>query len=214
MALVITTWQWGSKYPACYVERLAAGVGRHIEQDHRFVVLKPHPEDEALTKIPGCFARLRMFDPAFQKLHGIEEGDRVVSLDLDLIVTGPLDQTFDRKEPFVILQGANVSNPCPYNGSVWMFRAGWRPDIWSDFSLLKLDLIPMWEFPDDQGWFWHKIADAAGWRAGRSSGIYAFQSRGWPGGELLPKGARIVCFPGRRDPSQYMHLSWVRKHWQ
>jgi hypothetical protein len=69
--------------------------------------------------VPGCFARSALFDPEWQARHGIEPGDRFVCLDLDLIVTGPLDGLFDRPEPFAILQGVNASNPCPYNGSVW-----------------------------------------------------------------------------------------------
>lgn len=209
----MTTWQWGEKYPPVYVERLAAGVGRHLGKDHRFLVCRPAQEDMHLTRIPGCFARLRAFDPSWQRALGIREGDRIVCLDLDLIVTGPLGGLFDRPEPFVIMQGANSANPCPYNGSMWMLTAGYRPDVWHDFSPAKLDVIPRFEFPDDQGWFWHKFSRAAGWRCGRQTGVYAFQQRGWPGGELLPRGARVVAFPGRRDPSQYTHLSWVREYW-
>jgi hypothetical protein len=50
-------------------------------------------------------------------------------------VTGPLDPLFDRKDDFTILQGINTTNPCPYNGSIWMLKAGARPEVWSEFSL-------------------------------------------------------------------------------
>ena len=30
----------------------------------------------------------------------------------------------------------------------------------------------------------------------------------------VPEGARIVAFPGHRDPSKYQHLSWVRDNWR
>lgn len=214
MALIVGTWLWGSKYGAHYVERLAAGVARHLKQPHRFVVFHPSDEDEYLTQMPGCFARLRAFDPDWQKAQGIKPGDRIVCMDLDLIVTGHLDPLFDRPEEFVILQGANSSNPCPYNGSLWLLRAGYRPDVWADFSVEAASKIRFDAFTDDQAWFWHKMPKAAGWKAGPQSGVYAFQKTTWPKGEALPRDARVVAFPGWRDPSQYVRLEWVREHWR
>lgn len=210
--MAIVTWRWGKKYPGLYVDTLKAALKRHIKQEFTFAVFAPEAEDEYLTKIPGCFCRLRMFDPDWQEKHGLT--GRIVSLDLDLVVTGPLDDLFDRPENFVILQGANYSNPCPYNGSVFMLRAGARPDVWKDFSLKRASEIPHFEFPDDQGWFAHKIPNAAGWKAGPESGIYAFQKPGWPKGDDLPKDAKIVAFPGWRDPSKFTHLDWVRNNWK
>lgn len=211
--LTVCTWRWGDKYGAEYVDRLAAGVARNLRQPHDFCVFTPGPEDEHLTTIPGCFARLRMFDPEWQARNGFKPGDRIVCLDLDLIVTGHLDDLFNRPESFVILQGANAANPCPYNGSVFMLRAGERRDVWADFSLEAVKAIPAYEFPDDQGWFAHKMPDAGAWVAGPKSGVYAYRKPGWPRGDDLPSGARIVAFPGWRDPQGLRHLRWVRAHW-
>lgn len=226
MALVITTWWWGNKYGQNYVDRLKAGVTRHLTEPHRFMCLTDQVaaqtkdgidyrpiEDKELLPVKGCFARLRTFDPYWQFIRDITKGDRIVCLDLDLIVTGPLDHLFYRPEPFCILQGANAANPCPFNGSVWMLRAGYRPDVWSEFSLEAAAKTKHFEFPDDQGWFWDRIPDAAGWQAGTRSGIYAYQKPGWPKGDALPHDAKIVCFPGKRDPSQFTHLPWVKEHW-
>jgi hypothetical protein len=136
-----------------------------------------------------------------------------VCIDLDTVITGPLDGLFDRPENFIILQGANASNPCPFNGSLMMLRAGARPDVWRDFSLKAAGSVPFFEFPDDQGWLWHKIPDAAGWKAGSESGVYAFQKPGWPKDDRLPADAKIVAFPGWRDPSKFANEPWVRQHW-
>lgn len=211
--LTICTWLWGDKYGPDYVEKLRAGVARNLRQPHEFRVFTPRADDLHLTEIKGCFARLRMFDPEWQQANGFLPGDRIVCMDLDLIVTGPLDELFDRPEPFVILQGANAVNPCPFNGSLWMLQAGYRPDVWHEFSVELAGKIPFHEFPDDQAWFADMIPDAAWWQAGRESGVYAFQKPGWPKGEQLPKDARIVAFPGWRDPSNYIRLEWVREHW-
>lgn len=211
MALVIGTWQWGNKYPRHYVERLAAGVARHLRQDYRFCVFRPMETDEDLTAIPGCFARLRMFDPMWQRVHGIKGGDRLVCMDLDMVVTGHLDPLFDRPEDFCILQGVNASNPCPYNGSLWMLRAGYRPDVWGDFSLEAARKVPFYSFPDDQAWFAHKIPNAGAWRP--ADGVYGFQKPSWPKDDKLPSGARCVAFFGHRDPAHFKHLDWVMENW-
>ena len=212
--LHISCWLWGDKYADSYVAKLAAGVERHLDQPHNWRVFTPEPDDWHLTRVPGCFARLRMFDPEWQRRQGIEAGDRLVCMDLDSVVTGPLDPLFDRPEDFVILQGANASNPCPYNGSIMMLRGGYRPDVWDDFNLGAAATIPFFEFPDDQGWLWHKLPDAAGWRVGSESGVYAFAKPGWPKGTALPRDARLVVFPGWRDPMLFTDLPWIQQHWR
>lgn len=211
--LQIITFRWGSKYPGHYVERLKAGIARNMEQEYKFGVFAPLAEDEYLTKIPGCFCRLRAFDPAWQERHGIKPGDRIVSIDLDTVITGPLDPLFDIGDQFAILLNANSSNPGRYNGSILSFVAGYRPDVWSDFSLKAAAQIKFYEFPDDQAWLEHEIPDAKNWEAG-SSGIYAFQKTVWPKGTDLPKDARIVAFPGWRDPAKFADLDWVRHYWK
>lgn len=211
--LHLCTWRWGAKYGSEYVERLEAGLRRHLKQPYRFGVFSPQAEDEHLTMIKGCFARLRMFDPEWQQKNGMEPGDRIVCIDLDCVITGPLDLLFNRIDNFTILTGANAVNKCPYNGSLWMLRAGYRPDVWSEFSLEAATKIPFHEFPDDQGWFAERMPGVTGWRAGPQSGVYAFHKPGWPLGNDLPHDARMVVFPGWRDPSKFTQLPWVKEHW-
>jgi hypothetical protein len=209
--LNIVTWHWGSKYPGHYIERLKAGVTRHLAQEFRFCVFAPEQEDEYLTKIPGCFCRLRMFSPEWQAKHNLT--GRIVCIDLDAVITGPLDPLFDRPEPFNILHGGNSANPCPYNGSMMMLRAGAHAEIWNEFTLKNAFAVPSFAYPDDQGWLAAKLPNASGWRVGSESGAYCFKKPGWPDGDDLPKDARIVAFPGWRDPAKFQHLAWVKANW-
>lgn len=209
--LTICTWLWGDKYSQDDVRKLRAGVERNLNQEHRFLVCFPTHGDVELTKIPGCFARLRMFDAGWQSAY--TDAERFVCIDLDVVITGPLDPLFNRAENFCILQGANAANPCPYNGSLWMLRAGYRPDVWSDFSIEAAGKVPFYEFPDDQGWLHHKLPNAAGWNVGSQSGVYAFQKPAWPRGDDLPADARMVVFPGWRSPEKFKHLPWVQENW-
>jgi hypothetical protein len=232
--LLVVTYLWGSKYSPDDVVKLINGLDRGLEQDRGIVVLSDRPwqyvgpvpnvwvipippEDRGLTKIRGCFARMRLFDPSFQDNLEIlfdQKVDRIACVDLDVVVTGKLDPLFNRPEPFLILGGANSSNPCPYNGSIWMLRPGAFPQVWKHFSVEDVEKIPFFDFPDDQGWMHYKIPMAATWEAGTRSGIYAFQKPGWPDGNCLPGDARLVVFPGWRSPQQFRHLGWVRDNWR
>ena len=198
--ITIVTWCWGRKYSKEDVERLRIGIDRHLVQPHRFICMsdrvidsysKPILDSELLRE-PGCLARVRLFDPEFQEVIGVS--DKIVNIDLDVVVTGSLDKLFERDESFVILSGVNASNPCPFNGSIFMLRKGVHPEVWNDFSLDKIKNIPYFIFPDDQAWFHHKLPNAATWTV--KDGIYAFEKPGWPKGtQELPTDARLVVFP-------------------
>lgn len=218
--LTFLAWRWGERFSDLHVRRLAAGIARHHAAPHRFVCVTDRPvdgiecwpierQDRYLLAIPGCLARLRAFDPAWQSRHGIE---RLVCIDLDTVITGPLDPLFDRPEPFVILQGANLANPCPFNGALWLLDFYKYSRVWLDFNLFAARKVPHYEFPDDQSWIYHMVPDAAGWTCGPASGAYVYKKRAWPPGDALPHGARLVTFV-RRDPKDLMHLPWVREHW-
>lgn len=226
--LTISTWLWGEKYGQSDVAKLYSGLHRHVKQKFRFILFSSKPcnppgverqpiVDWGLTEVDGCFARLRMYDPEFQFRHKIN--GRFVCIDLDTVITGHLDPVFDRPEPFLILQGANSENPCPYTGALQMVRTGAYPELWSDFNIhdathskWRAKEIPFYKFPDDQGWIAHKIPDAAGWKAG-IDGVYAFQKPGWPGGIYLPRDARLVTFNGWRSPRKFQTLDWIQRNW-
>jgi hypothetical protein len=223
--LAIATWLWGAKYAVDDVLKLQRAVARNLSQPHRFLLMTERErvielpktierhaiKDPELLAHKGCFARLRMFDKGWQGNRQID--DRLVCLDLDIVITGKIDGLFNRPESFVILGGANSVNPCPYNGSVMMLRPGFHEEVWSTFSVEAVSALPYHEFPDDQGWIAHKIPHAATWPCGRQSGIFAFRKPGWVG-DGLPTGAKIVAFPGARRLADYQNLPWVRECWR
>lgn len=222
--LFVCCWLWGAKWPSVYAERLFAGLRRNIAQDFRSVLITDHlvtcgadivspikVDDYLLLEKPGCLARMRMFDPAWQEEIGARTGDRIVCVDVDAVITGSLDPLFDRADDFTIMQGFNTTNPCPFQGSLWMFRAGARHDVWTDFSYEAAKRGPFHSIPDDQGWLHSKFPAAAGWTT--ADGVYAFKKQGWDDGRRkLPENARIVAFPGR-DPGKYPDVSWIKQHW-
>lgn len=219
--MIFCTWKWGKKYTDRHVQVLKASVARNYSLPHKFVCITDEPvegvdcwpiEDPGLTEVrDGCYARLRMFDPDWQHNHRIT---KLVCLDLDMVITGDLKPLFDRAENFVILKGGH-HNPCPFNGSVMMIRAGARPELWMEFFIDRAIRIADKDGVNrgtDQTWIAELAPDAAYWTY--QDGIYAFQKPGWPKGLDLPSDARIVAFPGWRDPTGFTMLPWVAQHWR
>lgn len=227
--LTVATWLWGNKYSRLYVEKLRAGVARNLRLEHRFVCVTDDmlgPWD--IDRVPmtgllhtvgdGCYTRLRMFDPAWRAAHGIN--GTLLCLDLDAVVTGELDPLASRKEPFTILHGGHF-NPCPFNGSVMLINPGAK-DIFTKFDVNEAEHIATADGTHrgtDQTYIAAKYPEAAvfTWR----HGVFAYRKPGWPGinggspaTDKLPHGARLVVFPGKKDPKDLVHESWVRTHWR
>lgn len=220
---IVVCWYWGDKYPVDYVHRLAAGVKRNLKQAHRFVVVSEGAsiksdafeswellDTELLCYGFGTIVRMRLFDSEWQLSHGIGNGDQIVNIDLDTVITGRLDELLNRNDEFVILQNINTTNPNPYNGSLWMVKARRRSDAWADFTLDRWRAIPRHAKLSDQDWLRYKFPKAAAW--GPEDGVYGFKKKGWISQRRLMHNAKIVTFPGR-DPSWYTEVDWIKYHW-
>lgn len=222
--LDVICWLWGNKYGPADVSRLQKQIFKYLKKEHKFHCFADRPT------MPGidvrmiqdlnlcdrhCFCRLRMFDKSWQKKNDFN--GYILSLDLDLVITGSLDDLFaNPRSDFMILKGVNKVNPNPFNASITMLKAHTHRDVWEDFSLDAASKIAYHEFSDDQGWLWHKMPDADGWQVGADTGVYGFQKPGWPLGEYgtnLPVATRIVAFIGKRKPGMYQRLPWVEKNW-
>lgn len=222
--LTVACWKWKRKYGPHYVNKLMRGVARNLTIPHRFVCITDDPDGVECETWPidrpdlldvkdGCYTRLSMFDPEWQRKHDIE---RIVCLDLDMVITGNLDPLFSRTEPFIILAKSHW-NPCRFNGSVMSIQAGARPEIYTGFTLEAAETASIIDGEyrgTDQTWIAHVASDAATFSF--REGVFSVGKPGWPQGGnplALPPGARIVSFPGRRDPSTLLMLDWVRKNW-
>lgn len=235
-------------YVADHVNRLDAMLRRNVTLPFEHVCVTDMPEGIAshIRIVPmwpelggygKCYRRLKVFDPAMREVLG----PRIVSIDLDTVITGNIDHLFARPEPFVIWgdrspvpKGATT----PYCGSLFMLEIGHRPDVFFDFAPdVALNLRRTHGFiGSDQAWMSHMIKGAPVWK--KSDGVYSFRldiqlriafrpvgmiaGRNRParpqnrdGG--LPEATRIVFFHGAEDPSQthlHVHHKWIAEHWK
>jgi len=132
-------------------------------------------------------------------------GERVLSLDIDLVVTRNIDHILNRAEDFIIWRNPNFPQPkrAFYQSSVQLFSAGARPELYNDFDPIETPKWVNWRFGGrEQAW----ISERLEWDEAYFSsddGVYGAGRLGGKGiHSELPDNACIVSFPGARAPWQ------------
>lgn len=233
MTLTVVCWKWTpprgyrSHFPAYTVNALARMVARHYPKPHRIVCVTDDARgiDDSVTRLPlwdddlarmrsphgvgfpACYRRLRLFHPD----AGQWFGERFVSIDLDVVLTGDMTPVWDRPEAFVGWQ--DPYRPGQLCGSMLLMSAGARPGVWSGFDpATSPDLAKRAGYRgSDQAWISYCLPDAARWTA--HDGVLSYRrdvaNRGG-----LPGHARAVMFHGRYDPwTEGQRYGWVRRNW-
>lgn len=232
--LSVVCWKWKphagyrSHYGPAQVNILRSMVRRHYQRPHRFICVTddasgidsdieivplwndysqlPNPHG---PKNPSCYRRLRMFHPDIGQVFG----DRFVSMDLDMLVTGDLRPVLDRHEDFVAYGDTNPRTH--YNGSMILMTAGARAKVWETFdpetSPRKSKAAGFWG--SDQGWISYCLgAGEARWTP--TEGVYSYRNH-IQRTKMLPQNARLVVFHGCVDPwsREAQNLMWVQQHY-
>ncbi len=166
MTTVACVWVNGHvPFTAEYVVRLQAMVRRWIDRPFRFVCLTDRPEllpgIETITiSLPagmkGWWAKLHLFS-AISALSG-----RVLYLDLDTLIVGPLEPILDFPAPFALIPDAGHFAPKHhqvvkrFNSSVMVWDAGCNQPLFGAWSPAEADRL--W---GDQDWIGEVMPEAA-----------------------------------------------------
>jgi hypothetical protein len=127
-------------------------ISRNLDLPHRFLCITDDPAGVSCETYPlwnepnvnlpqgrpNCYRRLKVFGD-----FGKELGDRLMSIDLDAVITGNITQIVDRKEDFVIWK--DVSQSTLYNGGMWCMTPGTRKQVWESFPPTHQGLRKVWE---------------------------------------------------------------------
>lgn len=160
---------------------------------------------------PSCYRRLKLFsDEAAQII-----GPRFVVMDLDVVICRRINPLFDGDEDFKIW--GDTAKGTPYNGSLYMLRAGTRRQVWDSFDPVESPKrsLALGYIGSDQGWIGAALGTGeAKW--GVRDGVYSYRNHIQRTGYLLPENARIVIFHGAVDPwsMQAKRIGWVSKHYR
>lgn len=204
----------GSKYNADYVHILHDMLSRNcsnLEQRHWCITDDPDSVPDYVTPIghdpalPGWWQKVGLFAPRMPW----SAGDRIAYFDLDVAITGRLEDLVERKG---IIR--DELWPC-YNSSVMVWDHGEHQDIWSLFDPTSVDkpgnVVPVECLPrgqvngGDQEW----ITQVSRWDTFPASWCvsYKTKAREWP-----PADAKVVIFNG--DPKPAQCDGWVPNVWK
>ena len=128
-------------YNRSHVERLRGMVSKYLKQPHIFDCLDD-------SEFPGWWAKLSLFEP--NRFSG-----RVLYFDLDVTITGSLDELADYPAPFVICRDWGRFG---FNSSVMCWDAGTADDIYTSFASAPIKVMS--RFQGDQDWITVKKPDA------------------------------------------------------
>ena len=111
-------------------------VAQHMSQPYRFVCVDDSP-------LPGWWAKIDLFKPG--RFTG-----RVLYLDLDVTVGGPLDDLADYPYPFCAIR--DYQYPLQINSSVMSWDAGVADNVYTDFTPDVMNRLH-----GDQNWIHEKV---------------------------------------------------------
>lgn len=230
--ITVVCWKWRGRpgyhthYTAGHVNRLRSMVSRHLHVPHEFVCVTDDAEGIAPSirtvqipdKIgfathpnrPNCYRRLRAF--ATDAADWL--GRRILSIDLDAVILKDITPLATRTEDFVILDDA-AANQTPYNGSLWLLKAGSRTQVWNTFDPERSPRITQRAgiIGSDQAWIAHVLGNGEA-RFTTADGVLAYGRHVLKKhGGVPPETARIVFFWGPHDPSRASQ-PWVKENWR
>ena len=214
--------KWGTRYGPEYVNKLYSMVARNTKRPLRFVCITDDPTDllkEIETRpmpefdLPETFRfkgfrRMFLFKETLCDLNG-----PVLHLDVDLVVTGSIDDFFDYKPASKYIVAENWTQPGQGIGnmSVFRYQIGSQTKIWSRFSADPLGMLK--EYNNSQTFCSRTLGSfdmyPLEWCIGfKQSLIPAWPLRYFVPPPPPPATARIVVFTGKPD----MHEALVG-HW-
>ncbi len=233
--------KWGDYYTADYVNRLYAGVKRNLRLPFRFVCVTDdatgfNPGIEAVPfppdpKVPGTyaprpwpniFAKLALFQDGFAGLSG-----PTLFLDIDLLITGPLERFFlYRPGEFCIIHNwvewrKHLFRKVPDigNSSCFRFEAGKSNGVWETFLREKEEPAKKYSFRlGSQKFQTHAMMQTGKVNWWPSGWVCSFKRQLvpiFPLNKLFPpwrppKGVSIVAFHGQPDLPQALEGYYLK----
>lgn len=234
--LTIVTFLWNEgfrDYRPEHASTLRKMIARHLSIPHRFVCIADDPsafgdDVEVIqtpvaakklgelrspegARFPSCYRRLWMFSDEARVL-----GERVLLLDVDLVVCEDFASIVDRDEDFVGWRpyrdwGAQMR----FGGGIYLLRTGSRTKVWTDFhgadSIAKARRNGF--RGSDQAWISYKLGSTEPYWD-KSAGIYSV--RDFSPLTDLPKGAKIVQTNGGMKPwsDSARSIPWIAENWR
>ena len=215
--------KWGTRYGPEYVNRIYAMVARNLTPPFQVICFTDdrrgiRPEIACFdlpdlgcpvpTNAPGKFRKLALWNANLFGLRGIG-----LFLDLDVVVTGSLDELFTCGDPDDVILARNWIKPLERLGqtSVFRFPIGGHAYLLDDFRANPEGLAGRYQF--EQRYVTNCVRGGIKFFPSAWVRHFRLDCLGpWPLRYLrparLPRDARIVMFPGKPDPADAIAGRW------
>lgn len=157
------------------------------------IEVRPLPAD-----LPGWWSKLALFKPGL-----FSEGDRIVFLDLDTVITGRIDELCEYRGPFAILRDAFYAEGL--QSSVMAWGAGECAEIWNTYEAAG---CPQDDPGGDQVWI-----ERTQMKAPRLQDVLPGFFASYKQLRGIPVKESIVFFHGDPKPHEVLE-GWVPQVWK
>ena len=221
MTQTIVCMKWGTRYPAEFANRLWSMIKRNTRRPTRLVCYTDDltgldPDIEAYPLPPITLPKSAELKP-WRKLSlwaptlpGVS-GD-VLFLDLDIVVTGNLDDFFDFEpdKTFCVIENWTQMGKGIGNTSVYRFRVGADTYIYDRFQANAGEVLA--NYPLSQVYISRKINQMTYWPAPWCVSFKHTLMPRWPLNFFqttpLPPTTKVVAFTGKPDPDDARDGRW------
>jgi hypothetical protein len=225
MTQTVVCMKWGTRYGADYVNRLYSMVMRHTSRPTKLVCYTDDPSGvnpsvethplphivlpESKTWLP--WRKLSLWQSSLPGLSG-----EVLFLDLDVVITGGLDDFFDFSPgQYCVARNWTQPNMRIGNTSVYRFPVGGHSYIY-DRVMSDAEGVTT-SYKNEQMFISREIKDMVFWPDEWCASFKHSLLPAWPLNFIkspsLPPGTKVVAFTGKPDPDEAMIGLWPTKHW-
>jgi hypothetical protein len=236
--------KWGDRYPSDYANRLWSMIKRNTRRPTRLVCFTDNAEGLDPDIIVHPLPPIRIPDAvAWKPWRKVSlwqapladlEGD-VLFVDLDVVITGPLDDFFDYQPgKFCIAENWSQPGEGIGNTSVYRWRVGTNTHVYNDFIADGEGKVR--QFGISQKYISATAHDMTYWPAEWCASFKHTLMPRWPLNFFqvpkLPPATRVVAFTGKPDPDEaaigvwpvtaawkrlYKHVRptpWIAENWR
>lgn len=215
--LTIILWKWKTdgwrrQYSSQQVNAVISMLERYLTIPHKIVCITDdsvgikcetyplwnEPNVQVAARQPNCYKRLKLFSKEMKHIFG----ERIASMDIDVIIRNNIDSILNRPEEFVIMRG----RAAPYNGSMYLMKAGARSHVWDTFDPVQSPKIvrkyktgprARSYYGSDQSWISVVCPDEVVWTP--EDGVHIYASHVDKQG-IVPDNNRMLFFAGAVKP--------------
>ena len=221
----IVCMKWGTRYGAEYVNRMYATIARQTSRPTRLVCFTDDAsgieKGVQIEPIPDINLPADLINLPWRKLTMWKypladlEGD-VLFLDLDLVITGNLDEMFDYKPgTYCVIENWTQKGQGNGNTSAFRFPAGKYAHIFEDFQNDPDRVLNTYRI--EQLYISKEISEQHFWPAKWCVSFKHSLLPKWPLNFFitpkLPTETKIVAFTGKPDQDEAARGEWPVRHW-